>query len=165
MEKTPFGNHHSNNSAKKHHQMLKSEGKVWWGTVCLQSQSTPSNQSTYWLQIQIKTLIINFKGTKNNVIMERPSRQKFNQKITPICDKSNTSSTWKDAKRTHQSFWDIPAKNARPESNNKKHQTKPNWGIVYTIIDLCNIQNLSVMKVKKSSKTVLHWRRLKKHDN
>lgn len=69
--------------------------------------------------------------------MERPSRQKLNQGITPKWDKSNTSSTSEDAKRTHQSFWDIPAENVQSESNHEeKHQTKPNWGMFYKIVDL-----------------------------
>lgn len=78
--------------------MLKSEGKVWWGTVYLQSQSAPSSQYIYDYKYKSKVLI-NFKGIKNNFIMERSSRQKLNQGITPIWNKSNTSSTWEEAKK------------------------------------------------------------------
>lgn len=69
-------------------------------------------------------IIISFKGIKNNVIMKRPIRQKLNQGIAPIWDKPNTSSTWQDAKGTHQSFWDIPAENVQLKSNHEETSDK-----------------------------------------
>lgn len=75
IRKSPFGDHFSNNSAKKHQKMLKLRGRILRHGVL------------YSLQVSAHKMLLNYRGEKSSFTMERSDRphHKLAEGYTGVC--------------------------------------------------------------------------------